>query len=233
MYGIDTSLIKPGTLIDEKFIENISESVLAEAYSTSIHGNFYPKHYSADMDENNSFQEAIEHATSTHFHIWERDHEYEEVTSKVKDCITHYLEEYELNGIKHEKITKSGSIIEIKPKRITIENEEKVHQAMINAAGEITWLQSESLQLFFQTTNPCCWNGETPQERYGKMWIPHTESRLICMLKNIKYRVRKRIIERGHYLSAQINHYSMGHTSYGTITEYNEYGEEHPWCPEK
>jgi len=94
---------------------------------------------------------------------------------------------------------------------------------LLDAAFSVAWLKSESLQLFFQTENPCCWDGKPPKERYGANWVEDTETRLILMIhknKLISGDVLGRVYQKGHTL--------RGNADRGCgIVEYNPQGEQH------
>ena len=174
-----------GTVINEKYIEDavLPVEILASEDGW-IHSPHYPNHFTADGDNEDSFKDAIAHATDPHFHIFERDIRHH-IDDKTEHLIRYRLTEEELYGVPDIDTTQCGHHIAFEPVIINNENKEIVEQCLRDAANDINWLVSESLQIFLQTTNPCCWDNQPPRKRYGKEWISDTESRLICMVRDI------------------------------------------------
>lgn len=174
--------IQVGTIINEEFIEKMCVDVEVEGYQEFQHTEHSAKHFSADGDENGTFWEAMQFATKDHYYLWKRDREYKDVTSKIGECIQHKLKEAGFMN-RHENadplVCGWGELFT--PLRITEGHVKAVERCLYDAAFDVAWLQSESLQLFFQTENPCCWDGKPPKQRYGKDWIKDTETRLFLM----------------------------------------------------
>ena len=182
-----------GTPIDADFIENIAIDVeiIANEWG-SVWQEDYAKNYSADGDEDSSFQEALNFATETHFYMWRRDI-HESIRLKIPEYIESRLNEAGLYGTPTDiDTTRCGYHIELEPKKITHQNKDTLEQCLYDAAHDINWTEAESLQLFFQTTNPCCWDDKSPKERYGKEWIENTQTRLITMIYDIDYDLYKK-----------------------------------------
>ena len=214
--------IQIGMIINESFSESLTVDVEIEAYQEFQHTQHCAEHFSADGDEEGTFWEALQYATKTHYEIWERDHEYKDVLKHTEKCIHDRLEEGGfINAWKHgDPLTcEYGELFE--PVKITEGILEDVQQCIHDAAFDIAWMKSESLQVYFQTKNPCCWDGRSPQERYGIDWIEDTETRLICMVHNINSDVLERVHEKGHTLTRETSRY--GH---GRIIEYDTEGSE-------
>lgn len=177
--------VQVGMVINEKLIESFKQQVEIDGYQEFQHTEYSAKHFSADGDENGDFWEAMQFATRDHYHIWERDREYKDVTSKIEDCIRHRLKEGGLiDRWKQEDVDPlTCNYYELfTPAVVDMSNLSAVRRCMWDAAYDVAWMKSESLQLFFQTTNPCCWDGKPPRERYGKDWIKDTETRLYLMV---------------------------------------------------
>lgn len=175
--------IQVGMIIDDSFVENLVVDVQIEGYQEFGHTEFCAKHFSADGDAEGTFWEAMQYATKTHYELWERNHEYEDVLKRTEDCIRDRLEEAGFINAwkgKNSLTCEYGELFQ--PVRITEGNLENVRQCVSTVAFDIAWMKSESLQLYFQTLNPCCWDNKKPKERYGRDWIKDTETRLYLMV---------------------------------------------------
>ena len=226
-------MIEIGQVINEKFVDNIEQEVLEHGYTDtgSWCDKYFCEHYSADGDEEESFYNSMQAITDWHSHVWKRDWEYEHVQSQVKSFIKSRLEDegfwkfpYKFGGkIIHPKLdvdtTQCGFHFEIEPTIISSLNKDDVQQCLWDAAHDIGWAISESWQLFLQTTNPCCWDGKPPRERYGKGWIRDDQTRVLYMQHKdqISERMFNRLLYRRHTLS-----YSSG-----WLTEYDRNGDEY------
>ena len=170
-----------GQVIDDDFIEKATEYVTQDGYQEF--NMRLSSEFTCNLDHDGSFKESLEYAEKSHFQIWERDHEYEEVLSKVEGAITYYLEEHGiLNSWKNKDPLSHEYYESFADPIITESNKADVQQALCDAGFEVAWMISESLQLYFQTTNPCEWDGKPPKQRYGDDWVADTQTRLILML---------------------------------------------------
>ena len=217
--------IRVGSQITEKWIEKMVEPIWVKSTEESIHGDFFPKHYSCDGDRYKSFTEAIEHATEHHFDDWRSKHEFE-IYEEVEDAFIHRLEEENLINPQESisPLTCEWGDVASKPITITEKNIETVEQCVNDAAHDITWRISESLQIYFQTLNPLEWGEDDPKIFYGKDWIEDTQTRLICMIEEISDKTMNNILNNGHRLMAK-----KWMNGYSEITEFNADGDDIDW----
>ena len=192
--------LRLGMTLTEKTIDKLAHHhVLVEGYQDWGFSQWHCEYYSADGDEDDSFWEAMQYATNSHHAIWERDHEHEDIISQVTKWTTARLEDEgfwkQWKGA-NPLTCQYGELFS--PVKVTETNFDAIQQCLRDAAHDVTWSISESKQLFFQTLNPCCWDGKPPQQRYGSDWIEDTETRLICMVRDVNSDVLERVHEKGH-----------------------------------
>ena len=232
-----------GDILNDEKIESLAYGrVLEKGYENWIHGNNYASWYSADGDPEDSFKNSIAAATKWHFAKWERDHEYKDVTSKVEYFLQGRLQDegfypFPIHWKRKDGTTEIqeppdrtfqyyGMPISHKPRpefvTVSKANIKAINQCISDAGEDVAWSQAESLQLFLQTTNPLCWNNESPQKLYGKGWIRDDKTRVLIIqhresISELQY---NRCLYRRHTLC--YNH--------GYLTEYDRNGDEYqPW----
>ena len=177
--------IQIGQIITDEWIDKVAwEIVHVNGYQNWTGSENCINHYTCDGDEGGSFCEAMEHAHKDHFAIWERNHEDKDVESHIVEWTRGRLEDDGfIDGWKYQGNPLTCAYGELfKPVKISELNIEQVYQCITNAEADVTWSISESLQVYFQTLNPCSWDGKPPKERYGKDWVEDTETRLFLML---------------------------------------------------
>lgn len=211
--------LRLGMKLTEKKIDALAHHhVLVEGYQNWGFSQYHCEHFSGDSDEDGSFWEAMQYAEKVHHAIWERDHEYEDIISHVTKWTMARLAEngYWQRWKGADPLTcEYGELFT--PLKVTETNYKGIARCLRDTAYDVTWALSESKQLFFQTTNPCCWDGKSPQERYGSDWIADTQTRLICMVRDVNADVLERVHEKGHTLTSDRK---------GYITEYDTEGNE-------
>lgn len=213
-------MIKIGQVINDEFIEKIRQKVEIIGYEEHMISKHFCKNYSADGDETGDFYESLRHITDTHSHVWQRDREYKDVTRHIESAIEYRLKEENFYGIpKNVDATQCGHHLHYEPTIVSESNQEAIEQCLRDSANDITWMISESWQVFLQTVNPCCWDNKPPQERYGEDWIEDPETRVILIeQQHLQYPISEdviaRCIEKGHTLQR----------SHGYITEYDTEG---------
>lgn len=209
--------IQIGTHITEKFIEKVAfGQVLCQGYQDWTGSEHDCKFYSADGDKDGTFYEAMQYTTKSHFYLWERDHEWEDVMKHLVSWTADRLREGGFWEVwKDADPLRCGWGELFSPVKVTETNLAGVEQCLSDAASDVTWALSESYQKFFQCKTVLCWDDKTAQERYGDDWIEDTQTRLICMVHNVRSEVMDRILEKGHTLSRD---------SHGHIVEYDAGG---------
>lgn len=182
-------MIHVGQIINDELIEKLAwGKVLEEGWDDwNPHHQNTVRHYTADGDPNNDFYESLKYCDNWHFHHWEARYEDKDVTGNIERWIKFRLNDDGFYGPPADlDTTFCHAFTAFEPTVASELNIKDIKQCLRDAASDITWAISESFQIFLQTTNPCCWDDKSPQDRYGKGWIDDPQTRVtIIKWKNI------------------------------------------------
>ena len=147
--------IATGMIINDVFIDNLIVDVEVEGYEEFQHTENDAQQFSADMDKDGTFWEALQYASKTHYELWERDHEYKDVLTHTEKCLRDRLEEEGFINAHQQAAPLTCEWGDLaKEVRITEGNKKAIRQCIYQVACDIAWMKSESLQVYFQTLNP-------------------------------------------------------------------------------